>query len=322
MAIPKFEADMDIISKLSDYPRASDGLTPDAFKEKFDMAGKLLKDYINNVLIANLDQIVDVEALLGSILDTTLTQPDKAAEAKAVGDRMASISALRRMDAAKLFSMAVRSGDYVLKNFTSLLGSGSVRVYGGTYVAQGNLIEINPSSYVDLSFGSGLAGTYRNDLICGRVARDSGGNETVSIVLIPGTASVSEAADPAYNTGDLNVSGAVIRDTPLFRLKMNGVTATLERVLTAQKDLKSEMDGRKLTASVTLSADGWEQERQTVGAVGVTADNTVIVAPAPDSFTAYSEAGVRCTGQDNGTLTFACVDVPAEALTVNIVILA
>lgn len=85
---------------------------------------------------------------------------------------------------------------------------------------------------------------------------------------------------------------------------------------------KGYVDGRKLTASVTLAADGWEQERQTVGAVGVTADNTVIVAPAHDSFTAYSEAGVRCTGQDNGTLTFACVDVPAEALTVNIVILA
>lgn len=100
------------------------------------------------------------------------------------------------------------------------------------------------------------------------------------------------------------------------------VTGLGEPADSADAVTKGYVDARKLTASVTLAADGWEQERQTVGVVGVTAGNTVIVAPAPDSFTAYSEAGVRCTGQGAGTLTFACVDVPADALTVNVVILA
>lgn len=51
MAIPKFLADMDIIQKLSDLPNATDGLTSDELKAKFDEAGKQAKEYINNTLI-------------------------------------------------------------------------------------------------------------------------------------------------------------------------------------------------------------------------------------------------------------------------------
>ena len=47
----------------------------------------------------------------------------------------------------------------------------------------------------------------------------------------------------------------------------------------------------------------------------------VIVAPAPDSLEAYAAAGVRCTAQASGKLTFTCQSVPTAALTVNVVIL-
>lgn len=54
MALTAFNEDMEIISKLSDLPNDTDGLTPAELKERFDRAGKLLKQYINGVLLAEL----------------------------------------------------------------------------------------------------------------------------------------------------------------------------------------------------------------------------------------------------------------------------
>lgn len=74
-------------------------------------------------------------------------------------------------------------------------------------------------------------------------------------------------------------------------------------------------------ATATLTASGWADNSQTVSISGVTASNLVMVAPAPDSHEAYSDANVRCTAQGAGSLTFACDAVPSVALAVNIAIL-
>ena len=85
MAIPKLETDVQIISKIPNYPGSEGGLTPDAFKAKFDEAPQIIKDFINEILIPKMDETVDVQALLNSILDETLSFANKAAQAKAVG---------------------------------------------------------------------------------------------------------------------------------------------------------------------------------------------------------------------------------------------
>lgn len=89
MAIPKFLEDLAIISKLGDNPGADNGLSTSAFRAKFDEAALKIQTYMNEVLIPNLDMLVDVSALLNSILDKTLSVPDKAAEAKTVGEALA-----------------------------------------------------------------------------------------------------------------------------------------------------------------------------------------------------------------------------------------
>ena len=88
MAIPKLETDVQIVSKIPNYPGSEGGLSPDAFKAKFDEAPQIIKDFINNVLIAELNSLVDVQALLNNVIDNTLTMPDKAAGAKATGDAL------------------------------------------------------------------------------------------------------------------------------------------------------------------------------------------------------------------------------------------
>lgn len=72
--------------------------------------------------------------------------------------------------------------------------------------------------------------------------------------------------------------------------------------------------------TVSLPAAGWADNAQTVAANGVTADNTVVVSPAPESYDAYAESMIRCADQDENSLTFACKDVPADDITVNVTV--
>lgn len=51
MAIPKFEDDLRIISKLGDNPGTDNGYTTQEFREAFDKAPLLIQKFINEVLI-------------------------------------------------------------------------------------------------------------------------------------------------------------------------------------------------------------------------------------------------------------------------------
>lgn len=55
MAISKFNEDLDIIQKLDTYPNDTDGLSAEELKERFDRAGNLLKTFLNEVLIPELE---------------------------------------------------------------------------------------------------------------------------------------------------------------------------------------------------------------------------------------------------------------------------
>lgn len=72
--------------------------------------------------------------------------------------------------------------------------------------------------------------------------------------------------------------------------------------------------------TAVLTAAGWSGGVQTVAVTGVTENNGVVVSPAPASFERYGDAGVFCSAQTAGGLTFSCSDVPTEDLSVNVLI--
>lgn len=315
MAIPKFDADLNIISSLGDYPREDDGLEPEDFKKRFDIAGNLLKQYINEVLVPNLDAIVDVDALLKSILDPTMTGADMAAQAKAVGLRLNA----RRAEVGSILEKAYLGGDFAIpttENFQAYFsGDNSVVVRRGACIMQGNLIELPAGYSTTLNFQSGLGGTYRSDLICLRVTRDQDGNDTSSIVLIPGAESISGFADPKYNTGDLN-SGAAVRDFPIYRLKMDGGSASLEQLFCAAS-----------SRTILLPASGWvgasAPYTQTVTAAGLADGRRIMVYPVYGENTASNIAmkeacsSVSYAKRDGAGITFVCLeDKPDVDITV------
>ena len=81
--------------------------------------------------------------------------------------------------------------------------------------------------------------------------------------------------------------------------------------------------GPSRSVAVTLPASGWnaDTKTQTVSVTGMTTSANCIITAAPGSYMAYAEAGVRCTAQGSGSLTFACETVPTEDVATNVLIL-
>lgn len=83
--------------------------------------------------------------------------------------------------------------------------------------------------------------------------------------------------------------------------------------------------GASVTAyKVTLTAAGWSStdKTQTVNVTGVLADETkqlILPMPAVASMSAYTEAGIMCTGQATDKLTFTADTVPTVAIEVWVV---
>lgn len=236
------------------------------------------------------------------------------------------------------------SGQYVLnrgsKFATTILTNNSIRVADGDLLIQGRHVRLNEGSYVDLTIENGAQGFLRNDLIVARYTKDSNsGVEDVNLVVIKGTPAASNPVDPEYTSGDIINDHVYLADMPLYRVPLDSLNvqtlvplfemASLQEPH-ASTHAKGGSDEIKLTdigaaaASVAVTAilpiSGWTNNTQTVAVPGVKANSNVIVSAAPESFTAYGEAGIYCSAQDAGQLTFVCTDTPSANITVNIVI--
>ena len=313
MAIEKLSADLNIISKLGDYPLADDGLEPDQFKEKFDEAGKLIKQYINEVLVPSMDELVDVDALLRGILDTTLTKEDKAANAKATGTALNTHKAM----IGTVLENAYNCGDFVIPGgnafaYTMAVGNPGMAftVKSGMCVMQGNLIK--SSSEKKLTIMPTAEGVYRNDLIVLRVMRDPSGHDTVTPRRFAGEISITAAGakDPVCMADDINaeVSGnsALVRDLPLYRVRVKGTEMTVEQLFSVGN-----------ATNITLSKNGWGNTApytQSVAVFGLADKRKYSVIAKPtgtnEQRLAMLEACscVSYAERDGQTLTFTCLE--------------
>lgn len=131
MALTTFNEDMEIISKQSTYPNDADGMTADELKASFDLAGKLIQEYINNTLLKELGGAsgaanlgvgpvngtdmgatiqAALDALAAQIVEATLgTIPDKSIGESKFADLAVSTRALSELavTAAKIAAGAV-----------------------------------------------------------------------------------------------------------------------------------------------------------------------------------------------------------------------
>lgn len=143
MALTPFSEDVEIISKLSDLPNDTDGLTPAELKARFDLAGKRIKQYINETLLAELGGTTGagnvgvgkvngtdmggtiqavLDALAAQIVEATLgTIPDKSIGEIKFADLAVSTRALSELavTAAKIAAGAVTAEKLATGSVTS-----------------------------------------------------------------------------------------------------------------------------------------------------------------------------------------------------------
>lgn len=86
----------------------------------------------------------------------------------------------------------------------------------------------------------------------------------------------------------------------------------------------AKKENKHSTTTAALPASAWAQSGeeyiQTVTVEGMTPAIDFLAAAAPESDTAYKEAGVKCIAQDYDELTFAATDVPESDIVANILI--
>ncbi len=117
----------------------------------------------------------------------------------------------------------------------AMLDSNTVRITSGVFYDNGMFIRIDRERYVEVTIENGLAGTYRNDLICIRYERNIQTQlESASIVVKKGEASETAAADPDYTVGDVLDLEVHLDEFPLYRVALDGITPTLEPLFTVE----------------------------------------------------------------------------------------
>jgi hypothetical protein len=77
----------------------------------------------------------------------------------------------------------------------------------------------------------------------------------------------------------------------------------------------------KVNTTVTLAAANWAGGSQTVSVTGMTATGIVFVNPDPSYQADYTSAGIFCTAQAAGTLTFTCDTTPSNDIDVVVVMM-
>lgn len=74
----------------------------------------------------------------------------------------------------------------------------------------------------------------------------------------------------------------------------------------------------KTTSNITLSANSWSNNTQTVSVNGIAENSLVIITPAPANYENYSSDGIYCNAQGSNTLTFTCKVVPTVDLIIQV----
>ena len=185
-------------------------------------------------------------------------------------------------------------------------GSGSGDMAKAVYDPKGKAQDI--FSYADTKYSKPSGGIPKKDLAS--AVQTSLGKADSALQSVPSTYRTASAQDTIDNGKQAKITASGL-------LKGNGSGS----VSAAVKG--TDYAAPSVGVSVTLRASGWDADAktQTVSVAGVTATANCIITAAPDSYMVYAEAGVRCTAQGAGTLTFACETVPTANVAANVLIL-
>lgn len=109
---------------------------------------------------------------------------------------------------------------------SQVISNNKVRVKDGVIIVGGHFARIPYGDYIDFEIANGQAGKKRNDILIAKfTTTGSGGIDTFTGVVKQGAAVTGTATDPALTQNDL-YQGGKIREMPLYRVKLDGLSIT------------------------------------------------------------------------------------------------
>lgn len=135
-----------------------------------------------------------------------------------------------------------------------------------------------------------------------------------------GATNIVQSTGGALNRGSNSTGNNTAADASSAHSNMQPY-ATVKKIIKAVPDTPATGGLEMSTTTAALGTTGWSNNAKTVNVTGVTSSNTVIISPAPADADSWAAAGIICTAQGSGTLTFECDTVPSSSLTANILIL-
>ena len=158
---------------------------------------------------------------------------------------------------ARMIEGTVGKGDYVLHTQNELAATmqtaNTVRIDTGDLVHDGRLATCE--RYTDLTVDSGVSGMRRHDLV---VARFSKASDQHQLVVVKGSPTAGEPTDPKLNDGAAGI--AATADMPLWRVKLDGISPTLERVFEFAPTSKELRDSASRLEYDTGWVNIWESD--------------------------------------------------------------
>lgn len=129
-------------------------------------------------------------------------------------------------DDGGLYAAIFGEGCYVLsagdKFPCTVVSNTQVQIGAGEGLMFGRHFRTPKGSSDSLAIAAGAAGYNRSDIIAARY-KNTGGLESVDLVVLTGTSSTGAAADPAYTQNDIS-TGASESYMPLYRVRLSGTS--------------------------------------------------------------------------------------------------
>lgn len=153
---------------------------------------------------------------------------------------------------------AFGTGSYVLnvgnKLAATIASNNEIQIADGVLSHQGCTAIIEAGTYDSVSISNGAQGMNRIDRIVARYTKDPDTNiESMSLVVITGTATSSTPSAPSYTTGNIQ-TGSLTVDMPLYNVRLTGVAITS---CTAQfTTLRTQAEKDTLLGSTSISGIG------------------------------------------------------------------
>lgn len=162
-----------------------------------------------------------------------------------------------------------------------VISANEIRILDGVLSHQGCFGIVETGTYDTLTIANGAQGMQRKDLIVCRYQK-TGNIESMSFVVIQGTAVASNPAAPAYNTG-LIATGDSPVDFPLYQVNLDGISITsvdplastvsaLDQMITLQSTLEEIQTALANTKLMMVNAPLGTLTFNNAGAVGGTFD--------------------------------------------------